>query len=54
VIEDAPVGIEAAKGAGTKSIGICLYQTRDALGAADLVIDKLADLTADAVCDLVE
>lgn len=54
VIEDAVVGIEAAKGAGAKTIGVCLYQTRDALRAADLVVEKLGDLTANIVCDLAE
>jgi HAD superfamily hydrolase (TIGR01509 family) len=54
VIEDAPVGIEAAMAAGTKSIGVCLYQTRDALGAADLIVEKLSDLTVDMIGRLIE
>ncbi len=54
VIEDAPVGIEAAMAAGTKPIGVCLYQTRDALGAADLIVEKLSDLTVDMIGRLIE
>ncbi len=54
VIEDAPVGIEAARGAGAKSIGVCLYQTREALGAADMIVEELRDLTIEMICELVE
>lgn len=52
VVEDAPVGIEAAKAAGAKAIGIATYHPAASLGTADLVVDALADLRADAVLTL--
>ena len=45
VFEDAPAGIEAARRAGTRSIGVgTLHGTLE----ADLVVGSLADLPADA------
>ncbi len=44
VIEDAPVGIEAARAAGTRPVAICTYHPRQAFPNADLVVDRLADL----------
>lgn len=44
VVEDAAVGIEAARRAGMRSIGV----NRDASLAADLAVASLADLPADA------
>ncbi len=45
VLEDAPAGIEAARRAGMKSIGIC---TLHAKLAADLPVRGFAELAADA------
>lgn len=44
VIEDAPVGIEAARAAGTRSVAVCTYHPRRAFAHADVVVDRLADL----------
>lgn len=44
VIEDAPVGIEAAVAAGTRAVAVCTYHPRDAFPQADIVADRLADL----------
>jgi mannitol-1-/sugar-/sorbitol-6-phosphatase len=41
VVEDAPAGIQAAKAAGMKVIGITTTYPRGQLGAADAVIDSL-------------
>jgi beta-phosphoglucomutase len=43
VIEDAPAGIAAAKAAGMRAIGVTTTRPADDLGAADLVVDSLAD-----------
>lgn len=46
VIEDAPVGIEAARRAGMKSVGLQSPAPRARnLGAADLVVDSLQELS---------
>ena len=44
VIEDAPIGIEAAIEGGFKSIGITTSFTKEDLNKADLVIDSLSEL----------
>jgi beta-phosphoglucomutase len=44
VVEDAPAGIEAARRAGMRSIGV----NRDASLEADLAVRSLTDLPADA------
>jgi len=49
VIEDAPVGIDAARAAGTKSIGVCLYHPPATLSGADLIVEQLSDLTVEAI-----
>ncbi len=41
VIENAPLGIEAAKRAGMVCYAVCTTLDRKHLGAADLVVDKL-------------
>ncbi len=46
VIEDAPGGVEAAKRAGMRCIGLAAEREPDALACADLVV---ADLEDDAV-----
>lgn len=53
VIEDAPVGIQAARAAGMRSVGVLLYHTAEALAESDLCVTKLADLTAETVLRLV-
>ncbi len=44
VVEDAPAGIQAAKAAGMKAIGVAAIQSREALSQADIVVGKLADI----------
>ena len=46
VVEDAPLGIAAAKAAGMASVGlVSTGRTRDALAQADLVVDRLDQLS---------
>ncbi|MEK6797608.1 MAG: HAD family phosphatase [Planctomycetota bacterium] len=45
VIEDAPVGIQAARAAGSRSVAVLLYHPREAFPHAELIVDRLADLT---------
>jgi beta-phosphoglucomutase len=46
VIEDAPVGLQAARAAGTKCIGLASTgRTRQELSLADLVVDSLHELS---------
>jgi sugar-phosphatase len=45
VIEDAPAGIEAAHNAGMRVIGIAATYPADRLSAADLVVERLTDLS---------
>jgi len=51
VIEDAPPGIEAGRGAGMKTIGVTTTVTEKALreAGADIVTSNLSDWNADAV-----
>ena len=46
VIEDAPAGIEAAHNAGMRVIAIAATYPADQLSGADLVVERLTDLTA--------
>jgi beta-phosphoglucomutase len=46
VVEDAALGVEAAHAAGMKAIGLASTgRTRPELAAADLVVDRLDDIT---------
>jgi beta-phosphoglucomutase family hydrolase len=45
VIEDAPGGVEAAKRAGMRCIGLATSRPREALAGADLVVDSLEEAT---------
>ena len=49
VIEDAPNGIEAAKAAGCKAVGVTNGQAGGKLGGADLVVNSLGEIN---ICDL--
>lgn len=44
VVEDAPAGIQAAKAAGMKAIGIVSTQPKEVLNKADVVVQQLADI----------
>jgi len=56
VIEDAPPGIEAARAAGMRTIGVTTTVSEQALrdAGADVVTPNLADWNADAVHHLFE
>jgi beta-phosphoglucomutase family hydrolase len=43
VIEDAPVGVEAAKRGGMRCVGVSRDRPREALAKADLVVETLED-----------
>ena len=43
VIEDAPGGVEAAKRAGMRCIGLTTSRPREALAEADVVVDSLEE-----------
>ncbi|MBT8353684.1 MAG: HAD-IA family hydrolase, partial [Desulfofustis sp.] len=44
VIEDATVGVEAARRGGMKCVAVCTTHPKDDLQDADIVVDRLADL----------
>lgn len=44
VIEDATVGVEAARRGGMKCVAVCTTHPQDDLQDADIVVDRLADL----------
>jgi HAD superfamily hydrolase (TIGR01509 family) len=48
VVEDAVAGVEAAKRAGMKCIAVTTTNQAEALSAADIIVDRLDDLPADA------
>jgi HAD superfamily hydrolase (TIGR01509 family) len=52
VVEDAIVGVEAARRAGMKCIAVTTTNPPEALSAADIVIDRLDRLTPDAFTKL--
>ena len=54
VVEDAPVGVEAARTAGTRSVAVLLHHPREVFPDADLIVDRLGDLTAEALLSLVD
>jgi beta-phosphoglucomutase len=55
VIEDAPVGIEAAKRAGMVAIGLTGTASREALAQrADLVVDSLSELSSATIARFIE
>lgn len=53
VVEDAPHGVEAARRAGMKCAAITGTATRDQLAAANLIIDRLRELTPVIVRNLI-
>jgi sugar-phosphatase len=44
VVEDAPVGVQAARAAGMQVVAIATTHAREALASADAVVDRLADI----------
>jgi len=54
VIEDAPVGVQAAKSAGAYAVAVLMHHSAAAFPTADLLVRKLADLTVESVVALVD
>jgi beta-phosphoglucomutase family hydrolase len=53
VIEDAPVGIQAAKAAGANAVAVALYHPPEVFDGADLTVSSIMELAADRVMSLV-
>jgi sugar-phosphatase len=51
-IEDSAPGLEAARSAGMRTIGITTTLTRERLGGADRIIDDLSELSLEMVAAL--
>jgi len=49
VIEDAPVGVQAARAAGAKAVAVLTYHPASSFEGADCVVERLADLTPDKI-----
>ena len=49
VIEDAKVGVQAARAGGMKCVAVCTTHPASDLSGADLVVDRLSDLTPAAL-----
>jgi HAD superfamily hydrolase (TIGR01509 family) len=54
VFEDAPVGVEAAKAAGSPCVAVTSTVGADALGAADVVVASLVEVTFEGLMTLVK
>jgi len=54
VIEDAPVGIEAAKRAGMKSIALTTTHKKEELYQADIIVEDLTNIHKDAILKLLK
>ena len=54
VVEDAPVGVEAARRAGMAVVAITGTAQRAKLAVADLVVDSLRELTVEVLTGLIE
>ena len=52
VIEDSPAGIDAARGAGMRVLGVTNSYPADALADADRIVDSLANVTVDTLSEL--
>jgi HAD superfamily hydrolase (TIGR01509 family) len=52
VVEDAVVGVQGAKNAGMRAIGVTTTHAADALQDADLVVESLLDLSMDEIVHL--
>ena len=53
VIEDAPVGVDAAKAAGAKAVALLAHHPREKLKNADLIVNELRDLHLEQLRQLV-
>ncbi len=53
VIEDAPVGIAAARAAGTRCVAVLMHHPAGAFREADMIVPRLSDLSVDELVSLV-
>jgi len=51
-IEDSAAGLASAAGAGLRTLGVAQSYPREALAAAEAVVDRVADLTAASIAEL--
>jgi beta-phosphoglucomutase len=51
-LEDSPAGLEAAAGAGLRTVGVAHTYGADRLGPADAVVNRVEELDADRLEDL--
>ncbi len=54
VVEDAPVGVQAARAAGARTAAVLIYHPPEAFDNADCVVARLADLSVDQLASLVQ
>lgn len=52
VIEDSPLGIQAAQALGMPTLGITSTQSRERLAAADKILDSMAELSLARIIEL--
>ncbi len=52
VVEDAPVGVEAARAAGARVVAVLMHHPADAFGQADQVVPRLTDLSVEQLTSL--
>lgn len=52
VVEDAPVGVQAAQAAGMRAVAVMIHHSAQAFPGADLVVERLAELSADRLIEL--
>lgn len=52
VIEDAPVGIAAARAAGTRCVAVLMHHPAESFSGADLIVPRLSDLSIDELVSL--
>ena len=53
VVEDSPVGVQAARAAGARAVAVLLYHPADAFERADCLVPRLADLSVERLARLV-
>ena len=54
VVEDAPVGITAAKAAGTHAVAVLMHHSRESFVHSNLIVDELRQLTPEMLAALVQ
>ena len=54
VVEDAPVGVQAARAAGAYVVAVLIYHPREAFDHADCFVDRLSRVSAEQLTSLVQ